>query len=316
MIWRKQGLVYGGRGDRPWSRTHAAVPTVDVIDANTWRIYYATRDEQNRSSTTYIEVDAQDPTRVLYEHDRPILPLGELGAFDDCGVMPSWIVNDQSVKYLYYTGWTLRQTVPFHNAIGLAVSHDGGVTFERMATGPIFGLTHTEPHFTGTSCVLIENGVWRNWYMSSVGWQMIAGKPEPRYHLKYAESADGIHWKREGRVALDFKTELEGALVRASVIRHAGRYRMWYSYRDVGDYRNNREHSYRIGYAESSHGLVWQRLDDQAGIEVSAEGWDSDMLCYPHVTHDGRGWHMFYNGNGFGLTGFGYAHAREGEPAR
>jgi hypothetical protein len=313
LKWRKQGLLFQTAGEHSWSRTHAAVPTVDVLDANTWRIYYATRDAQNRSLTSFIDVDAHDPTRIVYTHDQPIMPLGELGAFDDCGVMPSWIVNHQGVKYLYYTGWTLRQTVPFHNAIGLAASHDGGRTFERVATGPVFGLTHLEPHFTGTSCVLIENGVWRNWYMSSVGWQMIAGRPEPRYHLKYAESADGITWKREGRVALDFKSALEGALVRASVIRKGDGYAMWYSYRDVGDYRNNRAHSYRIGYAESDDGLAWQRLDEQAGIDVSAEGWDADMLCYPHITHNERGWHMFYNGNGFGLSGFGYAHAIEGE---
>jgi hypothetical protein len=48
-------------------------------------------------------------------------------------------------------------------------------------------------------------------------------------------------------------------------------------------------------------------MDDQAGIDVSDSGWDSDMICYPRVfSHVGR-LYMLYNGNGYGKTGFGLA---------
>src|SRR5207244_1207524 len=104
------------------------------------------------------------------------LPLGPLGAFDDCGVMPTWIVDVKGAKYLYYIGWTRRVTVPYHNAIGLAISTDGGRTFEKVGDGPVFGLTPEEPHFTGTACVLVDSGVWRNWYMSVVEWREVAGR--------------------------------------------------------------------------------------------------------------------------------------------
>ena len=40
---------------------------------------------------------------------------------------------------------------------------------------------------------------------------------------------------------------------------------------------------------------------------MSAEGWDSEMICYPYVfEHRGR-FFMLYNGNGYGKTGFGVA---------
>ena len=48
-------------------------------------------------------------------------------------------------------------------------------------------------------------------------------------------------------------------------------------------------------------------LDQRAGLERSADGWDKDMVAYPFVYQYGNRWYMLYNGNGFGRTGFGYA---------
>src|SRR6266536_5323474 len=137
MKWIKHGPIYKPRGERFWNRTHASVPTVDMISDEVWRIYFASRDDQNRSFTSFIDVEAGNPQEILYEHPEPIFPLGKLGTFDDCGVMPSWIVNVGSRKYLYYIGWAERKTVPFHNGIGLAISSDGGRSFERFADGPL-----------------------------------------------------------------------------------------------------------------------------------------------------------------------------------
>ena len=64
---------------------------------------------------------------------------------------------------------------------------------------------------------------------------------------------------------------------------------------------------YKIGYAESSDGINWNRLDDEVGITTSDAGWDADMICYPCVfRHDGYTY-MFYNGNNFGGDGIGLA---------
>jgi len=154
---------------------------------------------------------------------------------------------------------------------------------------------------------LIEDGVWRNWYLSCTRWEVVDGKPEPFYHLKYAESEDGIHWDRKGIVAIDYKSLEEGGIVKASVIKEEKLYKMWYSYRNGRDYRQNKTNSYRIGYAESIDGKIWQRMDEQVGIDVSQKGWDSEMLAYPHVIEHENKKFLFYNGNGFGQSGFGYA---------
>ena len=73
---------------------------------------------------------------------------------------------------------------------------------------------------------------------------------------------------------------------------------MWYSCRGS---------AYRIGYAESNDGLEWERKDEEAGIDVSQDGWDSEMIEYPCVFQHGGSWYMLYNGNGYGASGIGLA---------
>lgn len=306
MSWVKRGLVYTVTGEVPWARSHAQVPTVDVLDDERWRIYFSTRDEQNRSRTTFVDVKARDPSRVLYERAEPILELGRPGAFDDSGVMPAWIVSRGDTKFLYYSGWTLREPVPYEIQVGLAVSTDGGDTWERYSDRPVLGRVPTEPLLTSTPCVVVEGDLWRAWYLSGTKWEVLAGRVEAFYHLKYAESSDGIDWVRDGTVAIDYASESEGGIVRPSVIRE-GLYKMWFCARGASEFRADPASSYRIGYAESDDGVRWSRKDHESGIDVSASGWDSQMIAYPFVFEHGGERHMLYNGNGFGASGFGWA---------
>jgi hypothetical protein len=305
--WQKCGLIFSVENYQSWAQTHAQVPTVDVLSDDVWRIYYATRDQHNRSRISFVDVEAGNPSVIIYIHDRPVLDLGRLGTFDDSGVMPSSIVNHGGVKYLYYTGWNVRQTVPYQNAIGVAVSRDNGRTFQRLGEGPVLGISLQEPHFIGTATVIVENGLWRVWYASCTHWEFLEGKAEPFYHIKYAESQDGINWNRTGEIAIDYKSHQEAGIVRASVFVRNGKYYMWYSTRGAGNYRHDISNSYRIGYAESEDGVLWSRHDSRVGIDLSDKGWDKDMIAYPCVINHQNKLYMFYNGNGFGSSGIGYA---------
>ena len=184
MQWEKLGLIFTPDKQLNWSKTHAQVPTVDVLSDKVWRIYYCARDVSNQSRISYFDVEAGNPRNVLYRHGTAILQLGKLGTFDDAGMMPSSIVTVMGVKYLYYTGWSERKSVPYQNAIGLAISRDGGNTYDRAGEGPVLGTSLHDPYFIGTATVIHEKGLWRNWYSACTGWEMIDGKAEPRYHLK------------------------------------------------------------------------------------------------------------------------------------
>lgn len=60
-------------------------------------------------------------------------------------------------------------------------------------------------------------------------------------------------------------------------------------------------------FAESTNGLDWQRKDEEAGIDVSENGWDSEMIEYPFIFDHKGTRYMLYNGNSYGKTGFGLA---------
>jgi len=298
MKWIKKGLIFRPDGTTPWMATHAAVPFADRIDGDIFRVYFCARDRSNRAQVGYFEIDITRPEEIIYVHDTPVIGLGPLGAFDDNGAIGSWLVNVNGRKYYYYSGMMLGITVPFYFYLGLAISEDGGRTFHKFSHSPILDRNAVDPYLTGHACVLRENSIWKMWYVSGQRWEVEDSKPKHYYHVKYAESTDGLNWDRRGAVCIDFQSEDEYAIGRPCVIKENGLYRMWYSYRGQ---------SYRIGYAESANGLNWQRKDDQVGIDVSDAGWDSEMIEYAHVfAHKGEQY-MLYNGDGYGKTGVGLA---------
>jgi hypothetical protein len=306
MLWIKKGLVFKPDHNYDWMVSHASLPIANILDDQRLRIYFGVRDREGRSLTTFMDVLANDPQKIIGLHDEPILPLGKLGTFDDNGIMPSWLVNYGQEKYLYYIGWNPQVTVAYRLSIGLAISTDGGTSFVKYSEGPICDRDLDEIYFNTAPCVLIDNGVWRMWYISCTGWQIVNQHPEPSYHVKYAESTDGIHWRKTGHVCIDYD-EFTKAIGRPCVYRDSRIYKMFYSYRLIDSYRTDPEFSYRIGYAESSDGINWTRKDNEVGITRSEEGWDSEMMEYCHICHCNDKTYLFYNGNGFGKSGFGYA---------
>jgi len=305
MAWEKQGVIFNTDRQQEWMVSHACVPTVHVLNEEVLRIFFAPRNARGQSIPTFIDVSAANPREVLYVHDQPIMSLGKLGTFDDGGIMPCCIVPTADGLYLYYVGWNPSGSVPYRNAIGLAVSQDEGRTFERMYEGAIVDRNRYEPYFTASPYVMREDKHWHMWYASSTGFVNVKGKPEPLYIIKYAHSHNGIDWVRENITCIQPREKYE-ANARASVIKEDNLYKMWFAYRGSFDYRDGKD-SYRIGYAESADAVHWERKDEQAGIEFSDEGWDSRMQTYPNVILHRGTKYLFYNGNGFGKTGIGYA---------
>lgn len=298
MPWRKVGLIFSPENRAPWYVSHALVPIAEQLEDDLFRVYFSGRDAQGRSRIGYFTFDITQPKTILETSQKPVLDLGLLGAFDDSGVTSAALIRHEDKDYLYYGGWSLGVTVPFYVNIGLAVSETGKLDFQRVSSAPVLGRHAADPYLTTSPCIIIENGLWRCWYISGVRWELENGKPKHYYHVRYAESSDGIQWDKRGIVAVDFASPDEYAIGRPWVIKHGDLYKMWYSHRGT---------AYRMGYAESADGLTWERMDHLAGIDVSESGWDSEMIEYPCIfDHDGERY-MLYNGNGYGKTGIGLA---------
>jgi len=304
-MWLKKGLLFTVDNNYEWMVSHASVPTALQLPDRNIRIFFASRNHRGQSIPAFIDVKGDNPSVVLKVHDKPLMDLGKTGTFDDSGIMPCSIVKNEEDIYLYYVGWNPGVTVPYRNAIGLAVSSDGGISFTRMFEGPVVDRNKLEPYFTASPCVYKEGDIWHMWYASSTGFVTVNEKPEPLYVIKYASSKNGIDWMRENITCIHPVSVYE-ANARPAVIKEHGIFKMWFTYRGSFDYRDGRD-SYRIGYAESFDAKTWKRMDEKAGIDVSETGWDSRMITYPFVLPCKGKKYLFYNGNGFGHSGIGFA---------
>lgn len=281
------------------------MPTALILQ-DRLRVYFAARPRPGLSLPTFVDLDRNDPKRVVGVHPQPVLDVGRPGTFDADGVMPSCVLRDGDRVLMYYSGWSrLGGTAPYNNATGIAVSRDDGASFARLYEGPILDRTPLEPWSATSPCVVKDGSLWHMWYSSGTDWIEVDGKLEHVYVLKHATSSDGEQWHRDNQPILPQAFENESQ-TRPTVAKLDGRWHMWFSYRGARAFRTRGE-TYRIGYADSDDLLRWNRNDDLAGIAPSADGWDSQMICYPDVAVTAERTHLFYNGNGFGQDGFGYA---------
>lgn len=295
-----RSFLYCFGGEYPEANSHAAVPCALDMGEGKFRVYLSSRDVKSRSYASFVEVDTSgDSPLITRVSESPVLFPGDLGTFDDSGVMPTWIMRNGEEVWMYYIGWNLGQTVTFRNSLGLAISDDGGETFQRKYLGPILDRHMEEPHFVASASIMDLGSHYTMVYLSCTEWNLSAdGTPSFRYHLKQTDSDNGINWDRPGKVAIDYKDEAEYAISRPTIIEIDGEYHMWFSCRGE---------SYRIGYAKSADCYNWTRDDNSSGISPSQNKseWDGMEVAYPNVVRSDSKLLMFYNGNRYGLTGFG-----------
>jgi hypothetical protein len=296
MKWRKLGKIFKPSGKFDWARSHAANPTPERVEGDIFRIYFSARDAKNRSSIGYVVVDLSADGRILEVPNEPLLRPGDLGMFDDCGASIGCILRVGKARYLYYMGWNLAVTVPWKNALGLAVSGSTDGPFRRWSRFPIVPLDETDPYTISYPWVMQDQGRYRMWYGSNLRWG--PNKKDMLHVIKYAESSDAVHWEKHNRIVIDSASPDENAICKPCVVKDPDCYRMWFC---------SRGEKYRIQHAVSEEGLTWRRLGRDEGIDVSPGGWDSDMIEYPCVFDHGGRRFLLYCGNDFGATGFGLA---------
>ena len=311
--WQKLGKIFDPTGFKniEWMAEFAQAPSSLVFDQFV-RVYFSCRpgpDENGQyvSYSAYVDLDRSNLFNVLRLSPGPVLELGELGTFDEFGTYPMSVIRDGDAIHTYYGGWTRCESVPFNVAIGYAVSKDGGETFKKIGAGPVLSYSPDEPFILSGPKIRKYGDIWRLWYIAGRKWKVIDGKPEPIYKIRMASSVDGINWTKLNKDIIVDKLGEDEAQASPDVIFSRGRYHMFFCYRQASDFRRNKDRSYRIGYAYSDDLLNWTRDDSRVGIDVSASGWDSEMLAYPHVLELDGTVYLLYLGNQVGRFGFGAA---------
>jgi hypothetical protein len=310
--WKKLGLIFNPTLiDGPeWMKEFAQAPSILIFEKFV-RVYFACRPKpdsqvQYVSYTAYVDLNRDNLFEILDIASKPIIPLGDLGAFDEFGTYPTSVIRDNGRILAYYAGWTRCVAVPFNIAIGIAESFDEGKTFNKIGNGPILSYTSDEPFNIAGPKIRKYNDTWYLWYLSLRKWFLYDGCPEQSHKIRMAWSSDGLNWERIGRDIIDNRIEEHECQASPDVFWHNNKYHMFFCYRHSINFRS-KEGGYRIGYAYSTDLKNWIRDDSKAGIDVSAEGWDSEMVSYPNVFFLDGQVYMLYLGNQVGKYGFGLA---------
>lgn len=301
MKWNKRGVIYAAENDAEWKNQFAMLPTPLLID-DVLRIFIGFCDKNNVGRIGYVDVNPDNPSEIIEISKEPILDIGRKGCFDDNGVVPISIMRKGEEIYLYYIGFQLGVQIPYYMFGGLAISQDKGRTFSRYSESPVLDRQFDEVYARCGINVIYDQGKYKMWYIGSnhEGWTMSAGKLKPLYIMKYTESEDGIHWYNRAIQCMSYKNADEHGFGRPFVWRDEKILKMYYSIRTYS-------RGYYIGYAESKDGIKWNRMDEKAGIDLGNDSWDDTNLSYPYLYKHKEHTYMFYNGNGCGKTGFGYA---------
>lgn len=310
--WKKLGRVFNPKNavGRPWLQAFAQAPATLLMN-DAVRVYFSCRPQadangQYVSYSAYVDLDRSNLFTVRDIAAEPILNLGGLGEFDEFGTYPVSVIQEGALVRAYYAGWTRCESVPFNVAIGGAVSHDGGRTFTKLGNGPILSYTPDEPFVLSGPKIRRFGGRYYLFYIAGRKWKRVDERPEPVYKIRLAVSDDGMIWHKLGRDLINSRIEEDEAQASPDVFHANGMYHMFFCYRYSSDFRGKRN-GYRIGYASSTNLLDWERNDAKAGIDVSEEGWDSEMISYPHVFELDGNTYLAYLGNQVGRHGFGLA---------
>jgi len=298
MRWKKHGLIFKPRKSDYWMLSHAALPTPLYLQGSVYRVYFSSRDNNNYAYIGYFDYDIERK-KVVKVSDSPVVSPGPLGFFDGQGAQATSVNKINNRIYLYYLGWNKGSPEPlFYTSIGLAISDDGGDSFSKYSRAPIIDRSEHDPWMVSGGTVVEKNGQYFMLYLSGQR-ALINGNAETEYDIRIAYSDDGLIWNRNGDIALGLEAD-ETNISRVTIIKEGDTYRGWYPVK-------RKNIGYRVGYAESTDLVEWDRKRDAAEMRVSEEGWDSKAIDKMAVIIHQKKKYMFYNGNNFGYDGIGLA---------
>ena len=283
--------------------SYMQVPTPVVLEDRI-RVLYAGRID---NITHIFSLELSPPPRleiISFTKEAIMFPNEAAGTFDDEGVMPSFVLAKDNKHYLFYSGWNSRNTIPYHNATGIAEYDIAKNSIKRLYDGPIMDRTLLHPYLAVTPCIWKEKDTYNALYISGLSWKEHKGRYEPLYVIKFAQSQNLLEWKRpvEQFIASDYELE---CFSNPTVKVDENHVDILFCSRNCFDYRDSKEYGYKLGYAELKNSQVVRKKVQWDGDML--QGKDDIMQCYPSFFQWDGVDYIVYNGNGFGATGFGIA---------
>jgi hypothetical protein len=252
---------------------YAQLPT-PIIEEDKILIFYSWKKE----SKSIIGVLYYDFNFNLIHNDPDALHPGEKGDFDDSGVMPSCALRIDGDIFIFYTGWHLRESVPYSQAIGVGKLNKKR-KIERLCRGPIFSINQESPILVNSPFVYQENNCIKMIYSAGTHWH----DNKPCYHLRSAISYKNFQFLDNN---VFFKTDEKNECISRCCLYE----------KEIYFARKLTNTFYDIYFVENGNMNM---------INLKKTKWNNQMHCYPYVFDVNGEKILLYNGNDFGKTGIG-----------
>lgn len=252
------------------------------------------------------------PYLTPYRYPRPVLTgSGAAGAFDALSVDIPFVFRHQDRFWMVYTGF---DGIGYQSA--LAVSDDllnwrhERIILPRLSPesgrwdaggGAVTWMIREDNSLWNVPTLMKWQGRYWAVYHSYPGQGYESGPAQ--IGLLWCDKEDLSEWHRLEEPVYSWRDGADwerGGLYKACVLRHEGRWYMFYN-------AKNEEQAWteQTGVAFSEDLLHWSRHEGNPVLRVTPDAWDRRFVSDPYVVRDGEKWLNFY----FGL---GPGHAQEG----
>jgi len=284
-------------------------PKAILIDSKI-RIYYTVRCISASGfpeSNIYFSEFTIDFELLMINESNPILKLGNLGEFNEHGNAYFFPFIDGSVYYGLFSGLSRRDNTGIETAIGISISDNNMISFEKIGPGPLISTSINQPMLIGNPFLFKYNDLYYVYYIYGERWienAELDGKHSRVYKIGIKKGHSLINLRETyNNVINDILGENE-CQATPCVFEKNGLFHMIFCYRNYNNFRNNKNKSYKLGYAFSNDLLNWKREDKKLKINFFGD-WISEMNCYPSILNINNNIYLFCNGNEFGKHAFG-----------
>jgi predicted GH43/DUF377 family glycosyl hydrolase len=276
-----------------WDDNRVSSPAV-IFKGNIYHMWYTGNDGSNITMGYAISPDGINWTK---SNSNPILSVGPAGSWDSVYAETPSVVFNGTILQMWYTG-KLGSTYRIGYATGYAKLPDKALWTKNEAnpvldTGPPSSWDDLKAvHPT----VVFKDNLYHMWY---------AGLGPSGYKIGLANSTDGINWEKCSlNPVLDAgPSAWEGAKVETPTVLFDGTtFHMWYSGFNGA--------VYRIGYANSSNGIKWNK--HSTPVLNPDTPWDNIHVYSPAVLYNEGTFHMWYSGYDGSIWRIGYATSTDG----
>ena len=273
--------------------SHAANPVVIKIDRNLVRIFFNSRDKNERSSVYSIDFDL-DRLRPIPDTLKVQFLLDPSDSYFKDGVSLGSHFQLDGLSWIGFMGWINPTFKHWYGTIG-KFQLNANLDFESIDEKPWFDLDNQDQTSLSYPAVYTSKNTMHVWYGTTLTWD--GGNGEMIHILKEKVSKDYVRFESTNRM-VEWEMGESQAFSRPSILKIHDHFLMAFSVRGNAT-------KYRIGFGliEDSSSVVKQICT----FSTSSSKWESEMVEYPYLVAHGDSVFMFYNGNGYGKSGIGLA---------